>query len=654
MDSHRVVRVARRLAVAALVLVLVVPTAALGVGVSGAPDLSLYATNNELTPGETTALQVSVVNSGDVEFGSLQNPALTQEVTTAQGTTLKMRSGDAPVDIETGTVALGSVPRGSIPATFQVSVDENAKPGTYRLPVRVEYSYTSSINDNGAFFENQDFLELSVKIEITEASRFEVVSVDTDAAVGESGQVAVTLRNDGDATAEDATVSLASTSSDLSFGPTGTAETFVGDWEAGETKTVSVGASVARDATVRALPLSASVSWTDGGQPASDSQQAGVVPNPESTVTAVGTSATAAPGDSGEVTVELTNNRDRTLRDATVQLASSNGALTFGGAPTASTYVGTWEPGETKTVSVEAAFQPGVEQRSYPVDATVSYTGPDGRDASTRTITLGVVPADEQSFDVTDVEPNLRVGAEGSIEGTLVNEGPDDVENAVLVLQPTGENVNAVETEYALGDLAPDASTEFSFDLDVSTAARDGPRQFSWVVEYAGDDGSTVTSDPLYARAEIQPQRDVFDVEVTDGAFTAGSSGQFTLEVTNAGDETLTDISAKLFADSPVSVSDDEAFVDSLEPGESTTLQFGVSVAGSATPKTYPVSVDFQYAEPDGDTKLSDSYRLPVTVEPSEGGGLLFVNGGGLAGAGLGLGVAALALVAIGGVIRFR
>ena len=204
MDTRRTVRVARRLAVVALVLILVVPTAALGADVTGSPDISLYATNNQLSPGETTALQVSVVNTGDVQFGSLQNPALTQEVTTARGTTLNMRSGDAPVEIESGTVGLGSVPQGSIPATFQVSVDEDAEPGTYRLPVTVEYTYTSGIGDNGAYFENEVKADKYVRIRITEASRFEVVSVDTDAAVGGSGQVDVTLRNDGDALAEDA------------------------------------------------------------------------------------------------------------------------------------------------------------------------------------------------------------------------------------------------------------------------------------------------------------------------------------------------------------------------------------------------------------------------------------------------------------------
>ncbi|WP_255149973.1 COG1361 S-layer family protein [Halorarius halobius] len=650
MDTRRSLHILRRVGVIALVLALVVPSASLG-AVSGSPDLSVYATDNRVSPGESTSLQISVVNAGDIEFGSLQNPTLNQEVTTARDTAVTVRSGDAPVEVQSGTAALGSVPRGAASTQIELSVDEGADPGTYRLPVRIRYTYTSSISDSGYHFEDRGGINTYLKIKVVEDAQFEVVSVDTDAAVGGNGQVAVTLRNDGAAAAEDTTVSLASTSADLSFGPTGTAETFVGDWETGETRMVTVGASVAGDATVRRLPLSATVSWTDSdGDQATETQRTGVVPEAESRLVEGNVSTTAAPGDSGEVTVQLTNGGSRTLHDATVSLSSSNGALTFGGAPSASTFVGDWAPGESRSVSVEAAFAAGVERRAYPVDVSASFTSADGRQGRTSPVTLGVEPAAEQSFDVAGPEATLRVGAEGTLSGSLVNQGPDTVENAVLVLRETGNNVDAVETEYALGDLAAGDQAQFSFDMDVSSSARDGPRQFSYEVEYEGDDGSTLTSDPLFVRGVVAPARDTFDVDVQQSTFSAGSSGRFTMEVTNAGNETVSDVSAKLFADSPVSANDDEAFVDELGPGESATVSFGVSIAGSATPKTYPVSLDFQYTEPDGDTKLSDTYRLPVTVEESGGGGLLFLGGGTAAG----VGVAALALVAIGGVLRVR
>ena len=634
-----------------VVCMLLVPSAGLvAADVVGSPDLDAYATDKRVTPGETTGLTVSVVNTGEVKEGSATNPSLHSEVTTARGAVLRLEPDDAPIEVQSGPVAVGSIPSGSaVPGTFQIRVEENATPGSYEVPVNISYQFTRRVDATGTPIERTKNVTSNVTIEVTEQAQFTLIEADTDATVGGSGQVSVTLRNTGTEIAEDATVTLRSATGDLTFGPTGAAETYTGDWEPGMARTFTVGADVARDATLRALPLSTTVSWTDSDdRPAEERISLGVVPDTESRLGVDAVETTAAPGDNGEVTFTLTNDGDRDLSDATVRLTSSNSGLTFGGAGTATAYVGDWSAGETTEVTVEATFARGVEQRPFPVDATVAYTGTDGRDANTAPVTVGVTPADEQSFDVQDASASLRVGSDGSLDGTLVNEGPEAVENAVLVLQPTGSTIDAVEREYALGDLEAGSSSSFSFDVSVASGAKDGPRQFTYRVEYEATDGDRTQSDPLYVRGEVEPQRDVFDVSVENGSFEPGTSGAYTMTVTNAGDETVSDVSAKLFADAPISATDDEAFVDSLEPGESTTLRFGVGVAGSATAKPYPLSIDFQYTEPDGDTKLSDSYRVPVTVEESSGGGLFGL------GASVGPVLAVLALVGIGAVVRVR
>jgi hypothetical protein len=90
--------------------------------------------------------------------------------------------------------------------------------------------------------------------------------------------------------------------------------------------------------------------------------------------------------------------------------------------------------------------------------------------------------------------------------------------------------------------------------------------------------------------------------------------------VRNQGSETLSDISANLFAETPITADDDSGFISQLEPGESATLRFSLSASGSALETTYPVSVDFQYDEPDEDTKLSNTYKIAVSVDEGEEG----------------------------------
>jgi hypothetical protein len=47
-------------------------------------------------------------------------------------------------------------------------------------------------------------------------------------------------------------------------------------------------------------------------------------------------------------------------------------------------------------------------------------------------------------------------------------------------------------------------------------------------------------------------------------------------------------------------------------------VTFGIGAAGGALEKTYPLEMDFQYDDAEGDTLTSQTYRLPVSVEAVE------------------------------------
>jgi hypothetical protein len=167
-------------------------------------------------------------------------------------------------------------------------------------------------------------------------------------------------------------------------------------------------------------------------------------------------------------------------------------------------------------------------------------------------------------------------------------------------------------------------------------------------MDYEDLAGDSRQSDPLYLRTNVAAEQPVFEVEPVNASLVAGSTTTLRVEVTNTREEPVSDVSAKLFANDPLSSGDDEAFVDSLEPGETTTIEFQLSAAGGAVGKTYPLSLDFQYDDADGDTLVSDTYKLPVEVSERQGGG-----GGILSLAPIGGGVLALALGA-GIVLRRR
>lgn len=348
---------------------------------------------------------------------------------------------------------------------------------------------------------------------------------------------------------------------------------------------------------------------------------------------------------SGTVSVTVENNGSMTAREPQFSLASSSSDLTFSGAEAGSRSAGTLEPGERTTLNYSVTASGDADTTSYPLTLTTEYKDGDGQQYSTSGTRLSVTPGPEQTFAVGQVESTLAVGDDGQLSGVLTNTGTRTADDVVLTWASEQQNVNPTETEYAAGDLEAGESAEFDFDVEVSDAARSGPRQFSFVAEFENDQGDDRSTDPLTVREEVAGSSDEFDVEIVTANVSAGSSSTIELELTNADDETLSDISAKLFADSPISADDDEEYVQSLEPGESESLVFGISAGGGALEKEYPVSMDFQYDEPDGDTVTSDTYRVPVEVTQPDGGGPPLALVGGLV---------LVVIVGIGAFMRFR
>ena len=273
--------------------------------------------------------------------------------------------------------------------------------------------------------------------------------------------------------------------------------------------------------------------------------------------------------------------------------------------------------------------EPGV----YEVDVEIEYkhtdrvrqtegiTDQNQRSRSvTRTVDIEI--SDDARFRVADVDSTLRVGEEGEITGNITNIGGEDVTNAQLGFAPESENIFALETDVAVGDINAGESAEFSIPVEAGSEARAVDKQFDLPVNYRDSNGIRAEDPDPDFTASIGEKRNEFLIEPVDRTIAAGTSTELEVEVTNNRDERVTDIEAKLFADDPLDSSDDEGFVESLDAGESTTITFELNAQGGATAKTYPVSIDFRYDAANQRSQLSDSYRMAIDVTEGEDGGL--------------------------------
>ena len=240
--------------------------------------------------------------------------------------------------------------------------------------------------------------------------------------------------------------------------------------------------------------------------------------------------------------------------------------------------------------------------------------------SKTETVTIEVT--DKPRFNINEVENNLRVGEEGEITGQLKNVGGEDATNAEVSFAPESETVVALENNVAVGDIPAGESTEFSIPVEVTSDAEAVPKRFDLPVDFRDTNGIRQSDDDPDFLVDVAGQRDAFLIEPVDSSIEAGGSRALDIEVTNNLDEPVSDIEGKLFADDPLDSSNDETFTESLDPGETTTVTVDLSATSGATIKNYPASMDFRYTDADGDSKLSDSYRLAIGVaEPTDDGG---------------------------------
>ena len=497
--------------------------------VRGSPELSVTTPDPTLTPGRTNELALQISNDGDMDLGTGQTREI---VTTARNVRVTADAGGTPLDVETGTLAIGSVTENRPgEATIAVNVPESVERGTYEVDVELEYSYTYQ-QSGGVTTDRQETVDAEVDVRISDDARFEVVNVTTDARIGGEGTLEAQIENVG-----------------------------------------------------------------------------------------------------GEA-----------ARDATVVFESASSGLAFGGRASDAARIDELAPGETATVAYDVAFSPGAPVREYALGGSVQFETTEGLERADQSISAGVVPGPEQRFSVADVESDLYVGEEGEITGTVTNEGPDEARNVVVQFAEGSTNVIPIERSVAVGTLAPGETGEFRLPIEIGEEAKAIDRTADLAVQYRNADFEARAYQDLELVYEVRPDREQFELAVDDREIEAGGQRSLEVTVTNNLDEPVENVEARLFADSPLDSGDDEGFVAELEPGESTTLTFDLSASGSATAKTYPVSFDFRYDDANGNSQLSDTSRIPITVVEGEGGFPI----------GLGLGALAVVVVIGAGVYAYR
>jgi len=480
--------------------------------VVGSPEIDVSVADNRFGPSERGVLEVVLSNSGDVTRGG---PAEYMErVKTARNVRVSIDESRSPLDVRTGTVTLGAVQDG-VPrtASFGVQTPDDLEPGTYEIPVEVEYDSTRLVEYSETTappgYTNPRYRDLdrsvtrTVEVVVESDPRFEVVSERTlNLYAGDTGRYEVTVRNYGDETARDATVRLASGSRSVGFGPLtnpqATTAVSAPDIQPGGTATVSARVNAGTETTEGAYPATARVAFrnSNGVEDVSDnlSTEFAVGDERRFRIEDLETESLRVGENGVTVTGTVVNTGPAPAYNTVVSL-SSQGAITATGPESA---VGDLAPNGSSRADFRLAVSEDAEPGNRSLTFGVEYENEDGdvRTAETPVRKSVTVGEEVDDFEVVGVDTPVTAGGSGELRVDVRNTGGETVEDSnakVFLNDPLSSSDNSA----FLGEMEPGETKTAVFTVSATGDAVAKEYAASMEVRYDDATGDTGLADGM-------------------------------------------------------------------------------------------------------------------------------------------------------------
>jgi hypothetical protein len=223
---------------------------------------------------------------------------------------------------------------------------------------------------------------------------------------------------------------------------------------------------------------------------------------------------------------------------------------------------------------------------------------------------------------ITQTE-GVIAGATGIITVDIQNSGASEAYDVTAEIAP-GTSISPIGPASFLGDVAGNSSVTTQLKVSVSKEAVAKNSSVNILVKYK--DNRDVPRQSLLTVGVMVEGELNFEVQTiqVDGSLTPGSEKVITIPIVNAGDYEAKDAVARInivnpFATAPFSTTDDTAYIGTLQPGESGSARFRISVDTDAVPKPYILEVEVQYWDSLGNSYTSDAMRATVTVQQPSG-----------------------------------
>lgn len=592
--------------------------------VEGQPEISAKLTDNIVKPGEKNTVDINISNSKNI---SKSGPSKFEtNVSTVQNISVDLKT-ERSIDILSYNLSDKSIePDESILVTVKLFVPEDAL--DQNLNINVSYNYTNSITYNtttntatNSSETNKDEIK-SFELETEDITRFSVAPNSNEIPVGETGINTVEIENTGDINVKNAELKIESKTSKLSFSGSSRATIDIGDIDKSDSETYDLRTTFSESASDTEYSAEGTITYEDrfGNSGSYSVSDINFNPQEDTEFSVEDVSSNASIGGSGILEVELQNVGDIDISDSRVKIESQSGLVTFGSNARQSIIdLGDWDEGNEKSFKSTIRFSEESTLTDYSLSTKIIYDNEDNIKNQESVNGVNVKPLEQVDIKSSIVDSNVIEGEQSTIEFKLTNVGPKDIENIKATFDGD-EYLVLIKEQKNIERLDEGESTSFNIPVESPSGINSDTQNLDLNLEYEDSESDDVYTDSSLYSIDVKENNKSFGLEIVDNSsIEAGESKVITVEVENNQSSKISNIESEFSVSDPLSLSQESAYIDSLDGGEKETINVSVSVSSDSLINSYPLNADFEYKDEAGDSKLSEVYSVPIDVEePTE------------------------------------
>lgn len=211
---------------------------------------------------------------------------------------------------------------------------------------------------------------------------------------------------------------------------------------------------------------------------------------------------------------------------------------------------------------------------------------------------------------------HLNAGNEGYLVMQLKNIGHVNAESAVVKIGRNGNSpLIPTDSSIYIGDFPINETVDARFKVSISREAGDQIYPLDVFLVYEDESGGQMTSKVTTIGVPVRGKISFVVIKEPE-PITAGEKQVLEVTYQNTGSGRAYSAQSRISAVDPFTSNDDTAFLGDLDPGEIAVARYEVRADQSATPKEYGLDSEIRYRDALGNSQISDTMKIKVTVEP--------------------------------------